>query len=176
MRVLAFAFALLLVTYNCTSAQSVDAEIARLREILNVPPSTPIVPSKSPLPEVSPIKVFIAVGQDQKIHNAFTKRMNEWSKKDGLKYGVIEIVSNVSDADVILARYAVRLNDVSPPSYTAPLIPMRSYSYLIIRKPDKLEMLWRMVLEGYYDVTDTERVGDVLRKEFFKRMKARSKK
>ena len=44
-----------------------------------------------------------------------------------------------------------------------------------MRKPDKLEMLWRRVTEGYSDLSNRSRVGDVLRSEFFKRMKARGK-
>jgi len=165
----------LLALAATATAQSMDAELTKLRQLLDVQSSTEIVPSTASLPANSPIRVFLAVGPDPKIQNTFTNRIAEWNKKDGLKYGRVELVSNLSDADVILARYEVRLNDMPAPPSSMPLVAMRSYSYLIVRKPDKLEMLWRRVIEGYSDVSDKNRIGDVLRSEFFKRMKARRK-
>jgi hypothetical protein len=119
--------------------------------------------------------LFLAVGPDRKIQNTFTKRINDWNRREGVKYGMVELVSNLSDADIVMARYEVRLNGMPPPPSSMPLVATRSYSYLIARRPDKLEMLWRRVIEGYSDVSDTNRIGDVLRAEFFKRMKARRK-
>jgi len=165
----------LLALAATATAQSMDAELTKLRQLLDVQSSTEIVPSTASLPANSPIRVFLAVGPDPKIQNTFTNRIAEWNKKDGLKYGRVKLVSNLSDADVILARYEVRLNDMPAPPSSMPLVAMRSYSYLIVRKPDKLEMLWRRVIEGYSDVSDKNRIGDVLRSEFFKRMKARRK-
>lgn len=165
---------LLALAANAT-AQSIDSELTKLRELLGVQSSTEIVPSTGSLPTNSPIRVFLAVGADHKIQDVFTDRINHWNKKDGLKYGQVEVVSNLSDADTILARYEVRLNDMPVPPSSMPLVASRSYSYLIARKPDRLEMLWRRVIEGYSDVSDMSSVGDVLRSEFFKRMKVRTK-
>jgi hypothetical protein len=157
------------------TAQSVDAEMAMLRELLKVPDSTEIVPSTSALPLTSPIQVFIVVGTDPKTQKAFAKRFAEWNRKDGLKYGMVEQVANLSDAEVVLVRHDIRLNG-PPPSYSLPLVPIRSYSYLIVHGPDRLQILWRTVFEGYSDVTDTESFGGAVRREFFKRMKARPKR
>ena len=175
MRHLLKAFVVSLALAFTTTAQTVDAELTKLRELLDVPASTEIVPSTSPLPSQSPIRVFVAVGPNPKIQKAFSQRFANWNKKEGPKYGLVELVLNLSEADVILVRYDERLNDRPPPSYSTPLVPTRSYSYLISRRPDRLEVLWRTVVEGYSDVTDTNRIGSAVRNEFFKRMKARAK-
>ena len=169
------AFLALLIFAAAASAQSVDAEMAMLRELLKVPDSTEIVPSTSPLPLASPIQVFIVVGTDPKTQKAFAKRFAEWNQKDGLKYGMVEQVASLSDAEVVLVRHDIRLNG-PPPSYSLPLVPIRSYSYLIAHGPDRLQILWRTVFEGYSDVTDTESFGGAVRREFFKRMKSRAKR
>ena len=157
------------------TAQSVDTEMAMLRETLKVPDSNQIVPSTAPLPPISPMHVFVVVGTDPKTQKAFAKQFADWNQKNGSKYGTVEQVRNLSDAEVVLVRHDVRLNG-PPPSYSLPLVPIRSYSYLIVRRPDKLEILWRTVFEGYSDVTDTESFGGAVRREFFKRMKSRPKR
>jgi hypothetical protein len=145
-----------------------------LRELLQLSDSTEIVPSTSPLPTTSPIRVFVVVGTNPKTQKTFAKQFADWNQKDGSKYGTVEQVLNLTDADVILVRHDVRLPG-PPPSYSLPLVPIRSYSYLIVRKPDRLEMLWRTVFEGYSDVT-AESFGGAVRREFFKRMKSRPKR
>jgi hypothetical protein len=168
------AFLLVLIVAAAATAQSVDAEMAMLRELLKVSDSTQIVPSTSPLPPTSPMHVFVVAGTDPKTRKAFAKAFAEWNHKNGLKYGTVEPVLNLSDADVVLVRHYVRLNG-PPPSYSLPLVPTRSYTYLIVRRTGKLQILWRTVFEGYSDVTNTESFGSAVRREFFKRMKSRPK-
>ncbi len=181
-RTLLLAFLVALLIATSAAGQLPETETVKLHDLLNVPPSTSIVPSTSSLPGNSSLRVFIAVGSNQKIQNAFTRGINQWNKKDGLRYGVIEVVSHLSDADVILARYEVRLNP-RPHSLDTfpPIVPTLSYLYLIARKPDKLEILWRKIIDGaavveeYADANYYENVGDILRRELFRRMKERNK-
>jgi hypothetical protein len=158
------------------AAQSDDDELSKLRELLNVPSSTSITPSTSSLPPNSPIRVFIAVGPNEKIQKEFTKGINDWNRNNAQKYGAVELVSQLSAADIILARYEVERKDVPRPSPSWPLVATSSHLYLIARKSDKLEMLWRRVIDGYSDPNSNwSGVGEALRREFFNRLKARNK-
>jgi hypothetical protein len=75
MRLVVNSFILVLAFAATVTAQSIDDELARLRELLNVPSSMSIVPSTASLPAKSPIRVFVSVGPNQKIQNVFTKRI-----------------------------------------------------------------------------------------------------
>jgi hypothetical protein len=161
-----------------SSAQSIDVELQKLREFLKLPDTTGILPSTAPLPKFNPLKVFVATGADTDLHKVFLSRINNWNKKNGLKHGSIEVVSNVSEAQVILAWYSVRIEKMAyPPDGNASAericCPDRGYSYLLSQTPDGLEMLSRIIIDGYSRPEHSDRRGDTLRVEFFKRMKAR---
>jgi hypothetical protein len=133
------------------------------------------------------------------VRNNFTKWLDEWNKKDGRKYGIVEIITDIAQSDVILARYAMRekvtertlTSSVPVPatvydpatntSVTRPvpqtssisysLVPV--YAYVIARKATGLEILWRYA--GQTSVRETTNSGKDLRDDFFKMMKARGK-
>src|SRR3954463_9854942 len=92
----------LLTVATTSAAQSIDDELSTLRELLNVSSSTSITPSTSSLPPNSPIRVFIAVGPNEKIQKEFTNEINKWNRNNGQKYGTVELVSQLSEADIIL--------------------------------------------------------------------------
>jgi hypothetical protein len=73
MRVVVFAFTVLLMMASSAAAQSVEPDLVKLREILNLSASTLIVPSTSSLPANSPMRVFITVGPNQKVQRGITK-------------------------------------------------------------------------------------------------------
>jgi hypothetical protein len=180
MRALLLSLAFLM-TCSSASGQSINAELMELRELLEIPASTSIIPSTSALPDISPLKVYIATGQDMKVHNSFVKRIGKWNQKNGVRYEALEIVQNLSEADVILAWYSTDVEQRPRPYLMNPDVvnpmccPKRYHSYLIVRKPEGLEILRRIIIEGYENPGEVERQGDTLRADFFKRLKMRSK-
>jgi hypothetical protein len=69
---------LILLSLLCgrVPAQSIDAELVHLREFLNVPTSTAIIPSAAPLPNGPSLKVFIATGAEKDLYQVFVKRID----------------------------------------------------------------------------------------------------
>ncbi len=155
--------------------QDIEIELAKLRKILHVPASINIRPSTSLLPNSEHIKVFIATGEDKKGYDVFVQKLDDWNKANALKYETIEVIQDIWQADVILARYDESL-DKNPLSGTAPLYLQRSYAYILSRNPEGLQMLWRNVSEGYVDKSRSGEFGYRLRKELSKRLKTKTNK
>ena len=171
-------FLILSICYGA-SGQSIDSELTKLRDLLNVPPSIAISPSTSSLPGNHPLRVYLAIGKDPKVRKGFVSRFDEWNRKNGVEFGSLEIVSNFSEADVALVWYSTTIDRVTRPpddrSLSETCCPSRTFSYLIIRRSDKLEMLSRIIIEGYKLPGGIGQAGDSLRAEFFKRLKSRPK-
>ena len=169
---------LVLVIWDVAHGQSIDVELVKLREFLKVPASTKIVPSTAPLPRAADLKVFIATGSERDIYQVFDRRIDEWDKKNGAKFGRLEVVSDVSEAQVVLAWYSIRIEKMTHPPDDTPsderiCCPERAYSYLLVRNGEEFAMLSRIIIEGYVLPSSRESSGNTLRAEFFKRMKAR---
>lgn len=157
------------------TGQDPDPEVAKLRELLGVSPTTVIEPSvSSPLPPA--VKVHVANGKNTKAREEFVKQINQWNEKEAAEYGSISVVHNVSEANVILVQYEMRLNkdpfEGPPPVGMA---PVRILSYLIIREPERLAVVWRRMDEGYRDPSRTLGVNS-LRKELLRRIKSQVNK
>lgn len=181
-------------------AQTTKEEFARLRQHLAVSEEIPItLAESSSLPDDRPLKLYIATGLDMAVHANFTKWIDEWNRKDGKKYGAIEVVSELSQADVILARYTLRdkLTDRTetysstvpgtvydprsgstvtrpvPRTYSSSYSVVPVYAYVIGREAGALRILWRYVDQA--SLEETKHSGKFLRDDFFKMMKARGK-
>jgi len=97
-----------LLTLGQTSNQ-LEAEFNWLRTTLDLPSSTPIELVKKPsLPAKNPLRVHIITGTDQKVRDSFIKAIDKWNRKDGQKYGLLEAVPAVSQADLVLVRIVDR--------------------------------------------------------------------
>ncbi len=200
MRFLIILSILLFFTFVPVFGQNTNDEIAKLREHLAVPESTTIkLADSSSLPSGISLKVYIATGLDLGVRGNFREWINEWNKKNGKKYGTVEIVSDMQQADIILARYTVRekitdrteTNTVPipatvydpatksiitrpvPRTYSTSYSLMPVYAYIISRKSDGLEILWRYT--GEVGVEETTESGKQLRDDFFILMKNRAK-
>ncbi len=174
------AFLLLVCAFASgqTPDRSIDVELQKLRAFLKLPETTRIVPSTAPLPKFNPLMVFVATGTETDLYKVFLSRINEWNKKNGLKHGSIEVVSDISAAQVILVWYSEQIDKMSYPpdgnsSEERICCPQRAYAYLIVQTPDRLEMLSRIIGDGYYLPANSHNRGDTLRNVFFKKMKAR---
>src|SRR5262245_23022279 len=95
------------------AGQTATEENARLREHLNIGPDVPIHLGRATLPPQTPLKVFIATGLDLGVQKNFQKWLEDWNKKNGRKFGQVDVVPDVTQADVILARYVDRSHVVT---------------------------------------------------------------
>jgi hypothetical protein len=152
-------------------------EFARLREQLNVSPSMPVtVSATTGFPSGDPLKVCLAI-EDPKVSESFADWLGEWNKGQAQKYGSLEIVSDVAQADVYLVSY--RGLDTAPVQ-----LPIEFYdssgnlhrgsyatAYVVAREGQGLKVLSKQRII----ITDrSESSIGLIEKEFEKRMKARS--
>ncbi|GEM_PF-2830299 len=107
-------FIVALVFYSVTSlGQTPIEEIEQLKEFLGVIEQTKIKPAMNLVLQRSdkPLKIYIATGLDMKVRDNFTRWIEKWNKSgDATKYGFLEIVSDMPDADIVLARYTLNEN------------------------------------------------------------------
>ncbi len=110
MRKLFFLMSVLLLCSSAMLAQSATEEIKQLREHLGVSEQTKIKPATNLILQTSdkPLKVYLATGLDMKVRDNFVRWMEKWNKSgDAKKYGLLEVVSDISQADIVLARYTL---------------------------------------------------------------------
>jgi hypothetical protein len=168
MRILVLTFLFVLLNLSMALGQGKDKLTSlRLREVLNVPINTSIELSESQaLPNLTPLKVYIAVGNDLKVRDNFIAWINEWNKEESSRYGLIDIVQELKQADVALVRFIVprveivnktesagipATSEIDPATrqrvYT-PTLPQDYYtsmpvlSYIIMREANQLKIIW----------------------------------
>lgn len=141
------------------SAQLNDAEIANLKEQINISAKDAVrYNTDEKLASGDSLKVFLAIKRSGSEAESFEKWITKWNEKDGDKYGKLKIVNNISQADVVLTQFVTtnikRVEDKSvsvgniPPigqlkskvrvktktDYKTLKLPV--YSYLIKREAD----------------------------------------
>lgn len=196
MKRLAFASLLLLLLSLPSFGQTAEEETDRLRSQLGVDPSVRITVADSPaLPDSTPIKVYLAFGLDTDVRAKMLERVADWNKKDGKKYGEVEVVSDLHAADVILAHYSMRDSAQSvtrttvgsatvydpatggtvtrPVARTSSATLIPGYSYIIRPTPTGLEIIWRYL--GRSVEHGRGLPGQTMRDHFFDMLKERSK-
>ncbi|MEO7672547.1 MAG: hypothetical protein ABIU09_00540 [Pyrinomonadaceae bacterium] len=156
---------LLLLTCSAAKAQSgftigslkkiSDDERSFLRKGFKLNDSAKIFETRSGLPKVPSaniVKINLESILDPKVREIVSNWTSEWNQKDAGKYGAIEMVKDGLQADITVVRYLRPLptsDPVSAMTWTDPkgkvhrLLPV--YSYLIVCKPDSLQILWRKV-------------------------------
>ena len=176
-----------------TAGQTSRGEIAELSERLNVPASTLIVNTGAArLPAGASLKIYIAAEQDKTAYTRLVKWAEKWNRNEGARHGSLQVVSDLSHADIILARFHERestprqrttvsigrvhdptrdRNASSPKISTRTYAPTAEYAYLLARSADALTILYGDVDRTYIqDYSDPD--GDLLR-ELEARMKKR---
>jgi hypothetical protein len=158
-----------------------DEESAVLRKGFKLPDSAAIseVKGKS-FPAGVTLKVCIETILDQNVRQDVATWVAEWNQKEADKYGNLNIEPDSLQADVSVLRYLHPLPPTDPISamtWTDPngkahrLIPV--YSYLMVRKRDALEILWRKVDLTYQE--EHEFSAKLLTDQLKKLMKERAK-
>ena len=158
-----------------------DDERAVLRKGFKLSDSATITEVKGKsFPADAPLKVCVETILDPNVRQDVTNWIAEWNQKDADKYGKLNIEPDSLQADVSVLRYLHPLPPTDPISamtWTDPkgkvhrLIPV--YSYLMVRKPDALEVLWRKVDLTYQE--EHEFSAKLLTEQLKKLMKERAK-
>jgi hypothetical protein len=82
------------------------AERIRLRELLRVPAATSFsLEQKNVRPVYASLNVFLGFGLDYTTKRNFLGWIEEWNRKQGVKYVNLFIVDNIEAAHLVLARY-----------------------------------------------------------------------
>ena len=107
----------------------------------------------------------------------------KWNKKHAVKYGFLEIVQDLAQADAALVVYRgsdtlnialpLDLYDSAGNSYSATI--SKATAYLVIKGDGGLKVLWSKVML-VATTEESEGSKPLIEKEIEKRMKARSKK
>ena len=158
-----------------------DEERALLRKGFKMPETASIIVVKDKTFTTGvPLKICLETILDPQVREDLTSWIAEWNKKEADKYGTFEIVSDSLQSDISVLRYlhplpssdpisAMFLDD--PKGKRHSLIPV--YSYLMVRKADSLEILWRKVDLTYKE--EHEFSAKLLSDQLKKLMKDRAK-
>lgn len=191
-----YLIALVILVCSHAMAQTTNEELARLHEHLGMPPSVSLgVAESSALTSKMPMKVYIATGLDIGVRGNFKEWISKWNRKEGKKYGALQVVPDLSTADVILSRYTLRdevttgtNTDITnrsvhewpsgriarvpvPKTYSYNQVPV--YAYVIEKKSESYEILWRYASST--SVEERRDSGKQLWEDFQHMIKARGK-
>ena len=189
MRHLINASLTVLIACCSASAQIRDEESSAIREALGLPASTAVAAGKSDVvPEAVPLKVYAAGAVNDAFRSSLSVWVAEWNKKDGRKYGTLEVIGDRAEADLLL----VRVNQSWPLTERdkqmlvgfvagANFLGVKGdgssltlgYSYLIVPKPAALEIIWRQ--PGPARAGQPTEYAGGFSEELKKRLKARAK-
>lgn len=173
-----FVCILILMSALTATAQTMGSELDLLREQLGVSADVPIaLADSSDLPAGDSLKVFIAVGLDMDVRKRTVERIAEWNKKDAKKYGALEIVTDLAEANVILAHYSERDRPINKITGNSKTVTTTTYipgnSYIIIPQAQGFAVVWRY--QGKWRETGLARgvAGQTMRDHFFDMLKKR---
>lgn len=132
-----------------------------IRKALGLPESTLIALAKSKaLPAADPLKLYIPAEVPEGQREEVLRWVDRWNEREGMKYGRLKVVTDISEADVIGMLIMIR------PNIPAGDVFGFAIPYLITRNAEGFDVIWRG--EGSWD-------RDVLFNELKKRMKARAR-
>jgi hypothetical protein len=153
-------------------------EYTRLREVLELPPSIPVIlDQSSKLPPTDPLKIYLAI-KPVHVKERFAIWVSQWNKNEGTKYGRIEIVPDLQQSDISLVLYWGGDESIM-------LVPLTMYdrsgdardfvqatAQLVVKDGEGLRLLWLETL--FIGTSKSENSGVSIQREIEKRMKARS--
>ncbi|HEV7842555.1 MAG TPA: hypothetical protein VGO69_02610 [Pyrinomonadaceae bacterium] len=154
-------------------------EYTVLRVSLNLEPSTPVLLAGSDkLPTTNPLKLYLAIEQPH-VKDNLVEWVNKWNKEQAGKYGALELVPDLSQADISLvvhwgANETIALLPLEVHAAAGADTLYQATAYVVIKGAEGLKVLWQQRL-----IIGAEKsVGSValVEREMEKRMKARLKK
>ena len=181
-----YAVLSIFLMFSSAESQGVADEMVALRKHLELPENINLaLASSSRISQAGPLKVYLAFGLDIGVRNNFEQWINKWNKGDGKKFGALQVISQMAQADVILARYVVPSDATSTTSgaiyansgimvgRTGLYQTIPVYAYVVARTPTAVEVRWRYT--GQTTTEETVKSGEKLWEDFRKMLKARGK-
>ena len=171
MKFVAFALVVFFSTVGGVFAQTDEKEVINLRKQIKIPDKDILRSNENAkLSAGNSLKIFLSIKRRGNEAEHFEKWVGEWNKEGGDKYGKLEIVKDISKADVILTQFvssgikqvgeaSVRIGNSPSPGQSISQktkikvknevgykpLPLPVYSYLITREDD----VWTII---YQDV------------------------
>ena len=160
-------------------------EFFRIRNQLNLDPSTAIAHAeKDDLPAKSPLKVFLAIAYGN-VHQHLVEWIDKWNQKNGDRYGKLEIVSDVEQADIFIVTargadtgVAVIPVTIGRDGTTIEGRWSHATSYLVVKDAGRLKLLWTGVGPVFSSPGSefSNKTNELVTAELEKRMKAKTRK
>jgi len=167
MRFAVLALVVLFLTASTVSAQMNDEEIYNLRKQINIPAKDIIRQDKNAkLNDNNSLKVFLAIKRNGSEAKYFQKWVQDWNREEASKYGKLEIVEEIAQADAVLTQFvstqtklvkdtAIGIGNIPPPGRLKSKVKVTSeidykhlklpvYSYLIKREDN----IWTIIYEN----------------------------
>jgi len=171
MKFVAFALVIFFSTVGGVFAQTDEKEVINLRKQIKIPDKDILRSNENAkFPAGNSLKIFLAIKRRGSEAEHFEKWVEEWNREDGDKYGKLEVVKDVSKADIVLTQFvSTRIKQIGEASVSVGNIPspeqsissktkikvnneigykplpLPVYSYLITREDD----VWTII---YQDV------------------------
>jgi hypothetical protein len=198
MKFVALALVVFFSTVGGVFAQTDKKEVINLRKQIKIPDKDILRSNENAkLPAGDSLKIFLAIKRSGSEAEHFEKWVDEWNKEDGDKYGKLEVVKDISKADVVLTQFvSTRIKQVGEASVSVGNIPSSEqsispktkikvnneagykplplpvYSYLITREDD----VWTIIYQDVESSLPGEQLFNPERRlwrMFKKEMKAR---
>ena len=156
----------------------------RIRNQLNLEPSTPIVPAENgdDLPATSPLKVYLASPYNR-VNQQLVEWIDKWNRKNGDSFGKLEVVSDLEHADtlIVVARGAdasvANLPMLNPDGRGVAGVWSHATSYLVVKDAARLKVLWTGVAAVFSspNAEGSSKTTELVSAEIEKRLKARTR-
>lgn len=125
MKFVALALIIFLSIVSSVLAQTDEKEVINLRKQIKIPDRDTLRSNENAkLPDGDSLKIFLAIKRSGSEAEHFKKWVEEWNKEDGDRYGKLEIVKDISKADVVLTQFiSTRIKQVGEASVRVGNIP-----------------------------------------------------
>jgi hypothetical protein len=165
MKLVILTLVVFLSTALSVSAQLKDYEIKNLRKQINISDKDIVRPNKNAgLSAAKPLKIFLAIKRAGSVAKYFEKWIKDWNKQEGDRYGKLERVTDISNADVVLTQFVTEtiknvgetslgIGNIPPPGQLKSKVRVKSntdynkplklpvYSYLLKRE----DIFWTII-------------------------------
>lgn len=85
--------------------QTTKADLNQLRKEVGLPVSTPITNAGVSFPTSEPIKIYLAIKHNKRAAKDFIDWVEQWNRTDAKRFGQIQIVDNLTDADIAAVQF-----------------------------------------------------------------------
>ncbi len=165
MKLVILTLVVFLSTALSVSAQLKDYEIKTLRKQINISDKDIVRPNKNAgLSAAKPLKIFLAIKRAGSVAKYFEKWIKDWNEQEGDRYGKLERVTDISNADVVLTQFVTEtiknvgetslgIGNIPPPGQLKSKVRVKSntdynkplklpvYSYLLKRE----DVFWTII-------------------------------